>query len=251
MNIAHFSKLLTAFALLLLTGHLFASSALAVNCSSIPICDDYSVTTTCTFPNTPIDGLDTGTGSTNTAKLTIGASGSLSILNGQTILVGSVESNLGGSITIVDGGSFQTGSAIYVTDADGDLYSSSGSMSSSGSVRRCTMTDVYTVDCYDSNANAKPGQTTYYTTNRGDGSFDYDCDSAETKQYAAATYTCTACTNGSGYASTINSTAGYSASPACGVAGTWYTISNATCRDPAVASCTGSYTTSSVTQPCR
>ncbi|MCK4588473.1 hypothetical protein KAT60_01520 [Candidatus Woesebacteria bacterium] len=34
-------------------------------------------------------------------------------------------------------------------------------------------------DCYDSNANAKPGQTTCYTTNRGDGSFDYNCDSTQ------------------------------------------------------------------------
>lgn len=31
-------------------------------------------------------------------------------------------------------------------------------------------------DCYDSNANARPGQTSYFATNRGDGSFDYDCD---------------------------------------------------------------------------
>jgi len=35
-------------------------------------------------------------------------------------------------------------------------------------------------DCYDSNANAKPGQTNYYTVNRGDGSFDYDCDGSGT-----------------------------------------------------------------------
>lgn len=31
-------------------------------------------------------------------------------------------------------------------------------------------------DCYDSNASAYPGQTAYFTTNRGDGSFDYNCD---------------------------------------------------------------------------
>ena len=32
------------------------------------------------------------------------------------------------------------------------------------------------VDCYDQNANAKPGQYQFFTTHRGDGSFDYDCD---------------------------------------------------------------------------
>lgn len=36
-------------------------------------------------------------------------------------------------------------------------------------------------DCYDINGNAHPGQTTYFPTNRGDGSFDYDCDGQVTK----------------------------------------------------------------------
>ena len=31
-------------------------------------------------------------------------------------------------------------------------------------------------DCYDGNANARPGQTNYFASNRGDGSFDYNCD---------------------------------------------------------------------------
>ena len=39
------------------------------------------------------------------------------------------------------------------------------------------MTSVTTADCYDANANAKPGQTAWQTTaNRGDGSGDYNCD---------------------------------------------------------------------------
>jgi hypothetical protein len=33
-------------------------------------------------------------------------------------------------------------------------------------------------DCFDGNANAFPGQTKYFTTHRGDGSFDYDCNVA-------------------------------------------------------------------------
>jgi hypothetical protein len=31
-------------------------------------------------------------------------------------------------------------------------------------------------DCYDMNAEARVGQTMFYATHRGDGSFDYDCD---------------------------------------------------------------------------
>jgi len=38
-------------------------------------------------------------------------------------------------------------------------------------------------DCYDENANVHPGQTKFFTLNRGDGSFDYDCDGSVTLQY--------------------------------------------------------------------
>lgn len=31
-------------------------------------------------------------------------------------------------------------------------------------------------DCYDGNAEARPGQTSRFSVHRGDGSFDYDCD---------------------------------------------------------------------------
>jgi hypothetical protein len=34
-------------------------------------------------------------------------------------------------------------------------------------------------DCYDQNLLVHPGQTEFYTTDRGDGSFDYNCVSGE------------------------------------------------------------------------
>jgi hypothetical protein len=34
-------------------------------------------------------------------------------------------------------------------------------------------------DCYDMNAAAVPGQSSYFDMDRGDGSFDYDCDGTE------------------------------------------------------------------------
>jgi hypothetical protein len=37
------------------------------------------------------------------------------------------------------------------------------------------------LDCYDSNPAVNPGQTAYFTTHRGDGSFDYNCSGAEEK----------------------------------------------------------------------
>lgn len=38
-------------------------------------------------------------------------------------------------------------------------------------------------DCYDNNASAKPGQGAFFETNRGDGSFDYDCDGTIQQQW--------------------------------------------------------------------
>ncbi len=37
-------------------------------------------------------------------------------------------------------------------------------------------------DCYDEAANARPGQMTYYSTHRGDSSFDYNCDRVATPE---------------------------------------------------------------------
>ena len=37
-------------------------------------------------------------------------------------------------------------------------------------------------DCYDDSELAFPGQTAWFTTQRGDGSFDYDCDGASTRK---------------------------------------------------------------------
>lgn len=53
------------------------------------------------------------------------------------------------------------------SDYDGDGYDSD----------QC----VTGTDCYDNNANAHPGQTSYFSTDRGDGSYDYNCDGSQTK----------------------------------------------------------------------
>jgi hypothetical protein len=42
------------------------------------------------------------------------------------------------------------------------------------------------VDCYDCNDSAKPGQAMYFGIDRGDGSFDYDCNNFEDPDYGAA-----------------------------------------------------------------
>ena len=67
-------------------------------------------------------------------------------------------------------------------DADGDGYGAQVAGKCT-----CTPTAGYTVennqDCYDGNKYAYPGNGGWYTSHRGDGSFDYDCDGAETKEH--------------------------------------------------------------------
>ncbi len=59
-------------------------------------------------------------------------------------------------------------SVTWASQGDGSTASNTGSLAANNT------------DCYDSNANAFPGQTTCYTSHRGDGSFDYNCDSSST-----------------------------------------------------------------------
>ena len=75
-------------------------------------------------------------------------------------------------------------------------------------------------DCYDSNSNAKPGQTTYFATDRGDGSFDYNCVGGEQKE---TNWNCVTTMDWSGCAANKPSgTTGYVTSvPACGGSATY------------------------------
>ena len=76
-----------------------------------------------------------------------------------------------------------TGCAEYYYDYDGDGYGSD-SVSS-----KCLCTDDgyyrsgYNNDCYDYNAGASPAATLYDYAQRGDGSWDWNCDGSETKYY--------------------------------------------------------------------
>jgi len=79
----------------------------------------------------------------------------------------------------------------YYIDRDGDGY---GDYSSG--ISSCTQPSGYVAnngDCYDYNANAHPNQSSYFGSNRGDGSFDYDCSGSEESPYSfytAPTHKC-------------------------------------------------------------
>lgn len=73
-------------------------------------------------------------------------------------------------------------------------------------------------DCFDGNADARPGQLATFLTDRGDGNFDYDCDGVESlvperKAHCQAWPSC-----GAG---PIESTGWVGAFPSCGETGAW------------------------------
>jgi hypothetical protein len=80
-----------------------------------------------------------------------------------------------------DGGGACTNRKTYYADTDGDHYGNPASTREA-----CTLPSGYAEnadDCYDGNASAKPGQTGWFATDRGDGSYDYDCDKDETQHW--------------------------------------------------------------------
>lgn len=71
----------------------------------------------------------------------------------------------------------------FYRDADGDGFGDPSLMMEAS----CSLVPEGYVanadDCYDDNADANPGQTAWSGTERGDGSFDWNCDSNEELQW--------------------------------------------------------------------
>ncbi len=105
----------------------------------------------------------------------------------------------------------------WYRDYDGDGY---GSSTSTMSCYQPTGYVANSSDCYDYNADAYPSSTTYWRVNRGDGSYDYDCDGSQSKYYTS-TYSCS--TDWDGF-SCDSYTNGWSGSvPSCGSTGSYRT----------------------------
>lgn len=93
------------------------------------------------------------------------------------------------------------------TDADSDNFFSLA-IGHSGT---CQADTKLWTDCYDGNANAKPGQTTYFATHRGDSSFDYNCDSVIT-YYKTTNVLCRYCGGSENYSAAWSCACGNSCS---------------------------------------
>ena len=108
----------------------------------------------------------------------------------------------------------------YYYDWDGDGYGSD----SIAARCTCSSSGLYTAsnddDCYDASSSAYLNATSYHTTDRGDGSYDYDCDGSEEQRYTDA-YSCDPlgfCIDSSQY-----DVGWTSSTPACGSNGVWGT----------------------------
>ena len=83
------------------------------------------------------------------------------------------------------------GCKTFYYDGDSDTYGVPGATECYCDAGVYPYTGVNKDDCYDSNPEVYPGNTKYYTTNRGDGSYDYDCSGSAQKRWQGTTGGCT------------------------------------------------------------
>jgi len=74
----------------------------------------------------------------------------------------------------------------FYRDADGDGFGDPKK-----SVSACQSPEGFVDnrdDCYDGNRRARPGQRDYFAIQRGDGSYDYDCDGRQTRRFTTRAF---------------------------------------------------------------
>jgi len=108
-----------------------------------------------------------------------------------------------------------SGCTTYYRDWDDDGYGTSTSSC------LCTPSGHFTSslssDCYDSNPDACPTHTSFHSSDRGDGSYDYNCDGAQEKRWTTVSDSCSWFSDFG-----CSATNGWSGSaPGCGSGGTW------------------------------
>lgn len=153
------------------------SGSVYANLDCVPsVSGDYSIPGTgCNFPNTGVDGVDSGTGVTNTAAINIGSGKTLTINQDQTIAFGQLNITKGGSIAINQNNAQLIKAPIWVENEDGDGYPKNASptflaqRTQPGPTysRRNLLTSL-SQDCLDTD-NTKWQNLLGYTDTDGDG----------------------------------------------------------------------------------
>jgi len=132
----------------------------------------------------------TSTGATSTGSGGGKTTSSSHTASGSTTTIGSTSSSATSVSTV--GVSVTVGTAGYCKDT---CYAGHGCTPQCGTnpdcdcdgdgqkAMACTTSSTGGSDCYDCNANAKHGQTTYFDVDRGDGRYDYDCNGTDDKEF--------------------------------------------------------------------
>ncbi len=107
------------------------------------------------------------------------------------------------------------GCTTYFRDYDDDGYGSTISVCACAAYGDYTST--LDTDCYDDSASVNPTHTSFHPTHRGDGSYDYNCDDAEERQWTDTSDECAffadfGCSSSNGWDGGV---------PTCGTTGTW------------------------------
>jgi hypothetical protein len=112
-----------------------------------------------------------------------------------------------------------SGCTNYFKDQDGDTYGVGNQTQCWCAPGENPWTGVNNTDCYDSNPYAYPGQPQFFTTDRGDGDYDYDCNNAEEKEYRGTFGSCQ--WSFAPFDCSINGDGWQGQEKACGVAGNY------------------------------
>jgi hypothetical protein len=110
-----------------------------------------------------------------------------------------------------------TGCSNFYEDYDGDTYGVPGTPQCWCGTAAYPYTGLDTNDCYDNNADARPTQTAYFSSSRGDGSYDYDCSGSEDQLYFGTG----SCVSSSIIDCDLNPEGWQSTVPACGQGGNY------------------------------
>ncbi|KKR03381.1 MAG: Cryptopsoridial mucin, large thr stretch, signal peptide sequence [Microgenomates group bacterium GW2011_GWC1_39_12] len=139
------------------------SPVYATTCSQTNSSGTFSQTTACSFA-TSLPGVDYGTGSTNTAVLSVSNS-TLTVATGTTIATGTISIGASGIVSIV--GTVKLNTPLYWTDTDGDTYAADPASTpvsftgGTGKVRMSQLASTTNYDCNDASASTYANLTCY------------------------------------------------------------------------------------------
>lgn len=109
---------------------------------------------------------------------------------------------------------------VWFRDEDGDGYGDP--RVSQRAAKQPAGYVINSLDCFDRNRDAHPGQLKFFLRQRGDGSFDYDCDGAQTPEAVAASGGCKSITRFAIPTRCWPEPGWIKAAPACGFEGRWF-----------------------------